>query len=418
MITSQSVGAILALRRMNETMKKSFAKSMVLVTVILMDILAGMEFDLFVPSFPELKNLFGLSPFWVEALLSVNFVGYCLSLFFVGGLADRYGRKPIIVLGLMIFIIGSTLCLGATSYPFLLVGRFLQGVGVAAPAILSFLIIADSYPLKKQQVLMAMLNGSMNVSVAIAPVVGSSITLYFHWQGNFMALLLLGLATLGMTVLFIPSYKLPEHQEPLGLRGYIPILHSKPLILLIVNMVFIFVPYWIFVGMSPLLYMEDLGVSLSHFGYYQGALALVFALGSVLYGLMIHKYNQKKMLYASAHLFIVGLVSVAIVTVADSPNPLLITLAFLPFVIGEIIPSTILYPLSLNFIPQAKGRVSALLQGGRLILSALGLELAGYFYLGSFRNIGIIIACFIFVAVMTLFFILKNKGLMTVAQGD
>ncbi len=123
---------------------------MVLVTIILMDILTGMEFDLFVPSFPELQSQFNLSPFWVEALLSVNFLGYFLSLFFVGGLADRYGRKPIIGLGLMTFIIGTLLCLWAPSYPFLLIGRFLQGVGIAAPAILSFLIIADSYSLKNK----------------------------------------------------------------------------------------------------------------------------------------------------------------------------------------------------------------------------------------------------------------------------
>jgi len=107
-------------------MKKNVvAKGMVLATIILMDILSGMEFDLFVPSFPELQSYFSLSPFWVETLLSVNFAGYCLSLFFVGGLADHYGRKPIILLGLMTFIIGSILCLWASSYQFLLVGRFL-----------------------------------------------------------------------------------------------------------------------------------------------------------------------------------------------------------------------------------------------------------------------------------------------------
>src|ERR1700730_5641483 len=105
---------------------------MILVTVILMDLLTGMEFDLFVPSFPELQSQFSLSPFLVEALLSVNFVGYCLSLFCVGGLADRYGRKPIILLGLITFILGSLLCLWVGSYPFLLAGRFLQGIGRAA----------------------------------------------------------------------------------------------------------------------------------------------------------------------------------------------------------------------------------------------------------------------------------------------
>jgi MFS transporter, DHA1 family, multidrug resistance protein len=92
-------------------MNKDITKNMILITVIIMDLLTGMEFDLFVPSFPEIQNQFKLTPFWVEALLSVNFIGYCMSLFFVGGLADRYGRKPIILLGLATFVIGSILCL-------------------------------------------------------------------------------------------------------------------------------------------------------------------------------------------------------------------------------------------------------------------------------------------------------------------
>ena len=129
---------------------------MVLLTVIIMDLLTGMEFDLFVPGFPQLQHYFGLTPFWVEALLSVNFIGYCFSLFFVGGLADRYGRKPIILLGLTIFTIGSILCLCTSSYLFIC-WPFFAGVGVVA-ADPQFLIIADSYSLKEQQFLMAMLN--------------------------------------------------------------------------------------------------------------------------------------------------------------------------------------------------------------------------------------------------------------------
>ncbi len=400
-------------------MKKNIvAKGMVLATIILMDILSGMEFDLFVPSFPELQSYFSLSPFWVETLLSVNFAGYCLSLFFVGGLADHYGRKPIILLGLMTFIIGSILCLWASSYQFLLVGRFLQGVGIAAPAILSFLIIADAYSLKKQQTLFAILNGLLNFSAGAAPVLGSYITLYFHWQGNFMALLFLGLTAFVMSMLFIPAHKLPEHKATLSLSGYLPIFQSKPLMLLILHIVFNFVPYWVFVGMSPLLYMEDLGVSLSHFGYYQGALAFVFAFGSICFGLIVNRYDQKKMLYVSALIFIIGLMSMVLITLLDTPNPLFITLAFLLFIIGQIIPSTILHPLCLNFMPQVKGRVSAILQGGRLIFAALSLQLAGYFYQGSFRNIGIIIAVFILFTVIMLFFVIKNRELMAFSQNN
>lgn len=392
-----------------------FAKPMILVTVILMDLLTGMEFDLFVPSFPELQSHFGLSPFWVEALLSVNFIGYCLSLFFVGGLADRHGRKPIILLGVIIFICGSMLSLWGHWHIPLLSGRFLQGVGIAAPAILSFLIIADIYPIKEQRFLLAMLNGSMNTAVAFAPVIGSYVTLYFHWQGNFIALLFLGLITLIMTVFFIPTHRIiPEHNKSSAIQGYLAVFKSKPLLLLIIHIGVMFVPYWIFVGISPLLYMKSLGVSLAHFGYYQGILALLFAVGSVIFGFIVNRFDQKNLLYFSVWIFIFSFITVAAVSFLDDTAPLWITLAFIPFVIGQVIPTTILYPLCLNFIPEAKGRASAIVQGARLVFSALSLQTVGYFYQGSFRQVGIIILGFILIGIVTLFYVIKNNQLMTI----
>jgi DHA1 family bicyclomycin/chloramphenicol resistance-like MFS transporter len=381
---------------------------MIIFTVILMDLLTGMEFDLFVPSFPELNDYFHLSPFLVELSLSVNFIGYCISLFVVGNLADRYGRKPIILLGLLAFILGSILCLSTTYYYFFLCGRFLQGLGIAAPSILSFLIIADLYSVKKQQFLMAMLNGSLNTAAAFAPVIGSYITKYFHWEGNFVTLFLLGLITFLMTLIFIPNHKIFLQKTTSSVHGYIAIFKSNTLILLMTYFMLMFVPYWIFVGMSPLLYMKDLGVSLTHFGYYQGSLALTFALGCLLFGIIINRYDQKKMLYVANQIFILSFLSIIFVTFKSSSNPLLITLAFIPFVIGQIIPSNIIYPLYLNLMPEAKGRLTAIIQGGRLIFASLGLQIAGYFYQGSFHNIGIIVGGFVLMGIIVMFFVLKQ----------
>lgn len=385
---------------------------MMLAAVLLMDLLAGMEFDLFVPSFPELQHQFQLTPFWVEALLSVNFIGYCLSLFFVGTLADNYGGKPIIALGLACFIIGCISCIWATTYAYLIIGRFLQGVGIAAPSILSFLIIADTYPLKKQQYLMAMLNGVINFSIGAAPVLGSYITLYFQWEGNFITLFGMGVITLVMTFVFIPQHKQIKQPEPFSLIGYLHIFNSKSLLLLISHLVFVFVPYWIFVGMSPLLFMESFGVPLSIFGFYQGALASIFAVGSILFGLMVGQYEDRKILVITNYIFIFSLATLAFVSFSDCANPLLITLAFVPFILGQIIPSTILYPISLNLIPQAKGKVSASIQGFKLILSAISVQIAGYFYVGTFQNIGYIMTLFIIASIISLIYVMKNSELM------
>lgn len=385
---------------------------MLIIAVILMDLLAGMEFDLFVPSFPQLQAQFHLSSFWVEALLSVNFIGYCLGLFFVGSLADRYGRKPMILYGLGTFILGSVLCLASNTYLTLLIGRFLQGIGVSAPAIISFLLIADNYPLKRQQFLFALLNGVSNISVGLAPVIGSYVTLYFHWQGNFSALLFLGLLVLIMTGVCVPTVAPPEKQTTLSLRGYLPLFQSKPLMLLLAHIVAMIIPYWIFVGMSPLLYMKDFGVTLSHFGYYQGIFAILFAFGSILSGFVIHRFTHNKLLHFSNGLFIVSFLCMLGVTVTNSHEPLWITFAFIPFVIGQILPSNLLYPLCVNFIPEAKGKIAALISGGRLIFSALSLQMAGYFYQGNFQSTGILIMGFILMAILILFIILKQPYLI------
>ena len=76
--------------------------------------------------------------------------------------------------------------------------------------------------------------------------------------------------------------------------------------------------------------------------------------------------------------------------------------------IGQIIPGNILYPLYLNLMPEAKGRLTALIQGGRLIFASLGLQVAGYFYEGSFRNIGIILSSVVFMGIVITPYVIRR----------
>lgn len=133
-----------------------------------------------------------------------------------------------------------------------------------------------------------------------------------------------------MTFLFIPSHPAPSHSEALsmrGIRGYMALFRSRPLVLLIVNLLFLFVPYWVFVGMSPLLYIKDFGVSLAHFGYYQGVLAIVFTLGSIIFGLIINNvtYDNGNILKFGSIILVISFAILSVATYLETSDPLVVT---------------------------------------------------------------------------------------------
>jgi DHA1 family bicyclomycin/chloramphenicol resistance-like MFS transporter len=250
------------------------------LTVLLMEILAGVEVDIFVPSFPELQRIFQLTPFMVELTLGVNLFAHCLSALFVGSMGDRYGRKPIIIYCLIIFIIGSVLCVFAGEFWHLLVGRFLQGIGISGPAVLAYVIVADMYTIEQQQKLLGILNGAIALAMACAPVVGSYVNLYFSWRGNFVILLALGVLSLLLTILFVPKRE-PDYSVSLNLKEYLPLLRSKKAVYAMSLICMLTIGYWVFIPLAPILYMDDMGVGLKEFGFYQGSLAATFSIVSL-----------------------------------------------------------------------------------------------------------------------------------------
>jgi len=367
------------------------------ITILLIEILAGMEVDLFIPSFPELQKVFDLSPFLVQLTLSVNFTAYCICSLFAGTLGDRYNRRHVMLGSLAVFIFGSLCCVFAPNFPMLLLGRFLQGTGMAGPAVLAFVLIADEYPIEKQASIMGLYNGICNLSVAFAPVLGSYVNLFFNWRGNFVLLLVLGIVSLTMAYFNIPNRK-SDSSISLSLKSYWPLLTSSKLMMYVLGICFLAVPYWVFVGMSPVLYMEDMGVPLEHFGFYQGAIAGSFSLVSIFSSKILAVFGQKKCLFYSEILCLVTAFIILFIALSGIHQPMVITGAMLILAAVVVFPFNILYPLSLEIVENSKARTAALMNAGRLLLTALVLCCVSYLYVGTFLPIGIAIFAAISIA--------------------
>lgn len=373
-------------------------------------ILAGAEVDIFVPSFPQLQEVFDLSPFMVELTLSVNLIAHCVTALFIGNLGDKYGRKPIMILGLIIFIIGSFFCVFAQNYPILILGRLLQGIGIAAPSVLSYVVVADLFSARKMQIISGYINASITIGMAAAPVLGSYINLFFNWQGSFTALLIMGVICLLLVAVFIPNTAKPDEEVEISLRGYLPVLKDKKVLLYLISLGFAMQCYWVFIGMSPILYMEDLNVNLEKFGLYQGAIAATFGVVSFFSGTLIKKYGSKKCFYASCVIIAIFFTLSFIIAVFDIRDPLFITVSMLFQATGMVFPINIFWPIALNAIPKAKSRINALLVFSRLILTAILLEISGYFYDGTYYIIGFMICSTLLISAYSLYKLKQQEG--------
>lgn len=145
----------------------------------------------YAPSLPRIAHDLGVRYDWVQLTMTSYLAGYAISQILYGPLSDKYGRKPLMLLGAFIFVIGSAICLASFSIWQLIGGRFIQALGSCAGAVLSSAAVRDSYPPEQREHVFAKINAAFALAPALGPVVGTLIDEHFGWHANFLTLLIL-----------------------------------------------------------------------------------------------------------------------------------------------------------------------------------------------------------------------------------
>lgn len=129
-----------------------------------------------------------------------------------GKLSDIVGRKPVLIIGLVLFVIGSTLCAMSNSMLTLILARVVQGIGSGAIQPLTFTIIADIYPLEKRAKVLGFNGSAWGIAAIIAPLLGGFIVEQLSWHWVFLINLPVGLLTMGLIWFFFKEEK-REHEK-------------------------------------------------------------------------------------------------------------------------------------------------------------------------------------------------------------
>ena len=204
----------------NQKAKPSYVEFVVLMSMMMS--LTALSIDAMLPALPQIGNELNVqNPNSRQLVISIIFLGLALGQLFFGPLSDKTGRKPAIYAGYAVYIAGAFISVFAFSFPILLLGRFLQGVGVSAPRAVTLALIRDRFEGRAMARVMSFIMTTFILVPMIAPSLGQAILLFSGWRAIFGSFILLAIITLVWFALRMPE-TLPEgNRAPFSMRHII-----------------------------------------------------------------------------------------------------------------------------------------------------------------------------------------------------
>jgi DHA1 family bicyclomycin/chloramphenicol resistance-like MFS transporter len=171
--------------------------------------------DTSLPAMPAMADGLGTSQGAIQLTLSAYFFGGALGQVVIGPLADRFGRKPVLMLGLLVYVVASLGCAFAGSVEMLMVMRFLQGSTTATGRILPRAIARDMFDREEGARLLSYMMVVGGIGPIVAPILGGHLSGWFGWQAVFVYMTGYGVLAMILSALWLRESLPAEHRIPL-----------------------------------------------------------------------------------------------------------------------------------------------------------------------------------------------------------
>jgi DHA1 family bicyclomycin/chloramphenicol resistance-like MFS transporter len=344
--------------------------------------LAEAEIDIVVPSFPGLMTFYSISVAKVELVLTLNLIAHGLSGLWIGWLADHYGKRHILLGGLLIFLLGSGMTLIVKNFYWLLLGRILQGAGMAAPVIVGYIIAIENTEGHKREEIVAILNGVISISLAITPALGALIAHMAGWHASFQLLFILGIGALILAFYMIPADTTPNKamKEERLFDAYWRILKDRRQFDLIASTLLLPAGWFAFIGLGPILYVNQLGTSLMGYGFHQGIIALGYGIMSLCAYALIERIGRWPVIWASFAGIVFASIGLILGFFFNLFSPWYVTSFILLGSISSVFIVNKTHLLAVTHKIEDGSKVSALITFGRWLLTGLVLGISSLLY--------------------------------------
>jgi len=361
---------------------------------------AAMEIELSLPSFPDIARAFSVPEKVIEGTISLNFFGFCIASLLYGPLSDRFGRRPVLLFGTVLFLIGSLCCSLAPTIEMILIARFVQGLGAAGSFVIVFTMISDAYKDNEATHWIGVLNAILTATMALSPILGGYLNVYFGWSSCYSFVAMMTTVQLILLCKYLPETHRRQIVKADGaIKDYIQLLSTFRFLQSSFVPTLLAGAYMAFVSVIPFLYRDQLGMSLSQFSWHQAAIISSFSVMSY-YANRVSGYfgDVRSVLVGSLISLVATTVLLALSFFENIPSVMLITPLMCIFGASCAIPFAVVFSASLSIMPGKNGPASSLLMSMRTLLCALTVQLAGNLYDDTLFSTAAIVACCCFVS--------------------
>ncbi len=187
-------------------------------------LLAPLGIDLYLPTLPQIAEGLSTPVTLIQTTIPLFLLIIGLGQLVSGPLVDNYGRKPIALLGLTLYIAGSAIAATASSFPLFLLARVVQGYAVCCSAVVAFSGVRDRLSGDDAARAYGFLNGALNIVPALAPLLGGLLASAFGWRAPFWFLCTYAAVVMLMVIIWLPETR---PADTLRVKGF-PLISMPP----------------------------------------------------------------------------------------------------------------------------------------------------------------------------------------------
>jgi DHA1 family bicyclomycin/chloramphenicol resistance-like MFS transporter len=339
------------------------AKPSFIALLIAASAVSPLGINMYLPSMPGMVRAFEVDFATIQLTLSLYLAAMAVGQLVIGSLSDRFGRRPMLLIGLLVFVLGSFLCLTAQNVGLLIFGRVVQAIGGCAGITLSRAIVRDLYGRNQVASMIGYVTMGMAVAPMIAPTIGGVLETLYGWRASFVFLM-----GFGSLVLVVAVWQLHEtnHNRDAAVsirhlaHGYLSLVGSRLFWGYTLAASFVSAVFFAFVAGAPYVMIELMERSPAEYGFYFAIVPSGYILGNFASGRFAGGVGPNRMILSGTLVTLASVAGMAVTFAMGFLHPVALfgPMFFIGLGNGLVLPSGIAGAVSVK--PEVAGAAAGL----------------------------------------------------------